>query len=105
MPTTVIAESPTPVSKRVMNNPIGSHTKAFNSENPAYQVVVTSRARFRPMWSENQPPVVAPTNIPANVAEVLKPIVRIDRCQWVRRAGAANEKRLISPSSKKEDKT
>ena len=101
MPTTLIAESPTPVSSRVVNNPIGSHTKAFRRENLAYQTVVRISARFRPMRSENHPPVVAPTNMPTNVAEVMKPIVEIDRCQPIRIAGAANEKLLMSPNSKK----
>lgn len=84
-----------------MNNPMGSHTAALSSENPAYQSVVRISARFRPMRSENQPPVVAPTNMPTNVAEVMNPIVAIDRCQPSRMAGAANEKLLMSPNSKK----
>src|ERR1700693_3349090 len=101
MPTTVIAERPTPVSRRVMNSPAGPHTKAFRGENPEYHTVVRISALFRPTRSENQPPVVAPKNMPINVAETMTPIVETDSCQDFMMAGAANEKVLIPPSSEK----
>ena len=91
MPTTVIADSPTPVSIRVRNNPVGSQTKALSNENPEYHAVDRTSARFRPTRSENQPPAVAPTNIPMNVADVMKLMVAIVRFQASSSAGAANE--------------
>ena len=104
IPTTVIAESPRPVSKRARNNVIGPPTKALRSENAAYQIVVKISALFRPTRSENQPAVVDPMNIPTNVAEVINPMVEIERCHSLRMAGAANEKVFRSASSKKNTK-
>src|SRR5271154_4156458 len=104
MPTTVIAESPTPVSNRARNRPVGPHTNAFSKENPENQQVVRISARFRPRRSENQPPVVAPTNMPMNVAETSRLTVEIDRCQYFMMAGAANEKVFMPPSSEKNTK-
>ena len=101
IPTTVMAESPTPVRSRVAKSPVGFQAKAFRSENPEYQTVEKIRAFFRPSRSENQPPVIAPTNMPKKVAEVITPIMEIDKCQAIRMAGAAYEKVLMSPSSKK----
>ena len=63
--------------------------------------VVIISARFRPRRSENQPPVVAPTNIPINVADTMKLTVEIDMFQSFMTAGAANENVLIPPSSAK----
>ena len=37
IPTTVMAESPNPVSSRARNSAVDPHTKALKSENPAYQ--------------------------------------------------------------------
>ena len=48
--------------------------------------VVTTSARLRPTRSENQPPVVAPMNMPTNDAEVMVLIVSIDRCHCLAHA-------------------
>src|SRR5437660_4261425 len=104
MPTTVMADRPTPVNNRVRKRPAGPHTSAFRSENPEYQTTVEMSARLRPTRSENQPPQVAPTNIPTNVADVTKLIVAMERFQYLRTAGAAYENVLMSPSSKKKRK-
>src|ERR1700683_5391395 len=104
MPTTVMEESPTPVRKRVTNRLVGPITKALRSEKPANQTAVVINAFLRPMRSENQPPVVAPANMPKNVAEVMKTIVEIDKLQAFIIAGAANAKVFIDPSSKKKMK-
>src|SRR5215469_17135376 len=101
MPTTVIAEIPTPVSIRVTNKPTGSHTNAFSSEQPAYQTVVRISAFFLPIRSESQPPAVDPTNIPTKVAETRPATVEIERFQAFMMAGAAKENVLMSPMSKK----
>src|SRR6185437_12146890 len=97
MPTTVIAEIPTPVSIRVVYRPIGSQTKAFRNEKPAYHSVVRISALFRPTRSENQPPNVEPMNIPMNVIEVRYPIVAMETFQYLCIAGAAKERVLMSP--------
>ena len=78
-----------------------SHAHALSSENAEYHVVVRTSARLRPSRSDSHPPVVAPTNMPKNVAEVMKLIVPIERCQACRSPGAANAKLFRSPSSKK----
>ena len=99
--TTVIAERPTPVSSRAVARLVTFQANAFSSEQTEYQVVVTIRARLRPTRSDSQPAVVAPMNMPTNEAEVMRPIVVIERCHASRTAGAANPKLLRSPSSKK----
>src|SRR5215472_17020226 len=101
MATTVIAERPTPVNSRATNKPFVSHTHPFSRENAEYHATVTTSARLRPTRSENQPPAVAPTNMPRNVADTITLMVETDRCQAFNSAGAANENVLISPSSKK----
>jgi hypothetical protein len=53
------------------------------------------------MRSENHPPVVAPTNMPTKVAEMIWLVAVIDNCHCSRMAGAAKAKLLMSPSSKK----
>ncbi len=104
IPTTVIAESPTPVSRRVTNSPAGPHANAFSSEKPLYHRVVTISALFRPKRSENHPPVVAPMNMPMNVADTMKLSVGMARCQDFKMAGAAKAKVFRSPNSKKKMK-
>src|SRR5271156_1196583 len=99
MPTTIMAEQPTPVSIRATNSPVGSHTNALSSDKPAYHTVARIRALLRPRRSENQPPIVAPMNIPAKVADVMKPTFEIERCQLARMAGAETEKLYTSPNS------
>src|SRR5215471_15393129 len=96
-----MAERPTPVRRRATNKLAAFQTNAFNSENPEYHIVVTRSARFRPTRSENHPPVVAPTNMPTNDAEITPLVVVIESCQASRMAGAANAKLFRSPSSKK----
>src|SRR3954469_11893904 len=98
---TVIADRPTPVSSLVANRDGTFQANAFNSENPEYHTVVAISARFLPMRSENQPPVVAPMNMPMKDADVIALIVAIDRCQASRIPGAAKAKLFRSPSSKK----
>src|ERR1035437_9286287 len=97
----VIAETPTPVKRRVMNRSVVPCTAAFKREKPEYQTVVMIRPFFRPTRSENQPPVTAPKNMPINVAETIKLIVEIERFQAFIIAGAANEKVLTSATSTK----
>ena len=99
-----MAERPMPVRRRAVNNPIGSKASALNNENALNQLTATMRARLRPTRSANQPPVVAPIAIPRNVAEVMRPTVRIEMPHCARIAGAENAKVLMSPSSKKKQK-
>src|SRR5436305_13061281 len=99
--TTVIDERPTPVSKRVAKSDGTSQANAWSNDKPEYQIVVRISARLRPTRSENQPPVVAPMNIPTNDADVMKLIVSIWSPQAWRTAGAAKAKLFKSPSSKK----
>jgi hypothetical protein len=73
----------------------------LQSEKTEYHTVVAISARLRPMRSEIQPAVDAPTNMPMNDADVMPLIVASDRCQAWRTAGAAKAKLLRSPSSKK----
>ena len=63
--------------------------------------MVTTKAFFRPTRSENHPPTFAPTNMPINAAEVMKPMLESGSFQAMRTAGAAKPKVLRSPSSKK----
>src|SRR5258705_5286854 len=104
MPIAVIADSAMPVSSRAPNRLIGSQATAFNSENRVTQTTAMSRARMRPTRSENHPPVVAPMNMPKNVAEVMMPIVAMEMPHWARMAGAEKAKMLMSASSKKKQK-
>ena len=104
MPIAVIAESPMPVSSRAANSPIGSRASAFSSEKKLNQVTAMTSARLRPTRSANQPPVVAPRNMPKNVADVMMPMVPMEMPHWARIAGAENAKMLMSPSSKKKQK-
>ena len=87
MATTVMAERPTPVRSRATARLVTSHAKAFKSEQIEYHSVVTMSARLRPMRSDSQPAVVAPTNMPTNEADVMRPIVAIDSCHASRTAG------------------
>src|ERR1700728_3127540 len=104
MPTTVIEARPTPVRKRATNKPMGPITKALSNENPANQEAVRIRARFLPRRSDIQPPMAEPANMPKKVDEVMKPIVEMERCQFLRIAGAAKAKVFIDPNSKKNTK-
>ncbi len=87
-----------------MNKPIGSQASAFRSEKKLNQNVATMSAVLRPTRSENHPPVVAPTNMPKNVAEVMIPTVWMVIPHCMRMAGAAKANVLMSPSSKKKQK-
>src|SRR5439155_25514282 len=100
MATTVIADRPTPVSSRAAARLSTFQAKAFSSEHAEYHAVVTISARLRPIRSEIQPAVVAPTNIPTNDADVMRPTVAIDSPHASRRAGAANPKLFTSTSAK-----
>src|SRR3954469_19202740 len=104
MPMAVMADSPMPVSSRAPKRLTGSQAKAFNSENRLNQVTAMLSARLRPTRSANQPPLVAPMNIPKNVAEVMMPTVPMEMPHWARIAGAENENVLMSASSKKKQK-
>src|SRR6266700_2133578 len=104
MPMAVIAESPMPVSSLAPNKPIGSQANAFNNENRLNQTTAMFRARLRPTRSANHPPVVAPMNMPKNVAEVMRPMVAMEMPHWARIAGAEKAKMLMSASSKKKQK-
>src|SRR5580692_12471149 len=104
IPTTVSAEIPTPVSMRDTNRLAGFHAKAFSSENPAYHAVVRLSAFLRPTRSENQPASAEPANMPINVAEVRYPITAIGSRQLFMIAGAADDRVLMSPMSKKKMK-
>jgi serine/threonine protein kinase len=68
---------------------------AFSSENAEYHVVVRIRARLRPTRSENQPPPVAPMNMPKKMADVVTAIVAMDRCHAARMAGAAKANEFL----------
>ena len=94
-------DNPTPVSIRVATSDGTLHASAFISENAEYHTVVTTSARFRPTRSENQPPVVAPMNMPTKAADVMVPIVPSESCHSWRMPGAAKAKLFRSPSSKK----
>ena len=104
MPIAVIAESPMPVSRRAAKSPKGSQAAAFSNENRLNHVTAMTSARLRPTRSANQPPVVAPRNMPKNVAEVMIPMVPMEMPHWARIAGAEKAKMLMSPSSKKKQK-
>src|SRR5882724_8802410 len=104
MPMAVIAESPMPVSSRAPNRLIGSQARAFSSEKKLNHMTAMFRARLRPTRSANQPPVVAPMNMPKKVAEVMMPTVPMEMPHWARIAGAEKEKVLMSASSKKKQK-
>src|SRR4051812_23375314 len=104
MPIAVIADKPIPVSRRAAKRPAGSQAKALRKEKALNQVTAVIRARLRPTLSANQPPGVAPTNMPKKVAEVIKPMVPMDRPHCARMAGAEKAKVLMSPSSKKKQK-
>ena len=77
---------------------------ALSSEKKLNHAVATISPVLRPTLSENQPPVVAPRNMPKNVADVIKLIVLIDMPHCMRIAGAAKAKVLMSPNSKKKQK-
>jgi hypothetical protein len=100
----VIPARPKPVSVLATNNPIGSHANALRSENMLNQSVAVMRAVFLPIWSANQPLETAPRNMPRNVPDVTKPTFPIDSPHCARIAGAAKEKVLMSPNSKKKQK-
>src|SRR5690348_6909369 len=101
MPITVIAERPTPVSRRVAESPMVPRTAALSREKPEYQAVVSSNAFFRPSRSENHPPPTAPKNIPKKVHETIWLIVVTERFHCFITAGEAKAKVLRSPNSKK----
>src|SRR5262245_61957284 len=98
MATTVIADRPTPVSRRAAARLQTFHANAFSSENSEDHVVVMTSARLRPIRSESQPAVVAPTNMPTKEAAMMLLIVSIDSDHESRTAGAANAKLFRSPS-------
>src|SRR5215813_9705535 len=90
--TTVMPDSPTPVSSRAANKLGTFHARALRSDIDEYQTVVRSSARLRPRWSEIVPAVIAPMNIPTNDADVIVAIVEIESCHCCRSAGAAYAK-------------
>ena len=79
------------------------HANAFSSENAEYHTVVTTSARFRPSRSENQPPVVAPTNMPTNAADVIVPMVPSESCHAWRTPGAAKREAVQVAELEEED--
>ena len=75
--------------------------KALRSEKPVNQDVVMINAFLRPTRSENQPPDVAPKNIPKDVAEMMKLTVEMAKFQDFMIPGAAYPKAFTPPARRK----
>ena len=97
----VTAESPIPVTNRIIARETTFHAHAFRSENSVYSATEYMSARLRPIRSATQPPTVAPRNMPPKLIDVIAAITETEMCHWLINAGAAKENVLRSPSSKK----